>query len=454
MGTFDKLREKAINILRGKAANYNVSWTISESGTWIYPDSKSDTYIEKGYKELPNVYGLIEAILSKSTIVPFEVFKVKSRSKELKYKAMMDSGNYVKALKYKAEAYERVENSIVEQLLLTPNDYQSGTQLNYDIDGYVLLTGNSYLYHMGVGSTHELHSVPSPCVDIKVSGSPFSPKFSYKVNYLENELPGDEVMHFRKWNPIMSGQSPTKQFKGLSPLQSCRLLLGRYKNADLTQGFQFENQGPGGMITGATSTADGLTTEQATAIQDKFKQQHQGVHRAGDILVTPSALTWTAFGLSAVDLNILASKKEMIDELCNVYQYPSDLMGGEKKYNNFEQARKAVITDCVIPLCESRKGILNKFIKSKLKEDVIIEYDYTIFPEMQDDLEKQSRVAMTSYLLTYDERRALMGYDQLKDSERSKVIIPSGLSTLEDLYATEEDVIDEDLLNGNTSTTT
>lgn len=449
MGTFDKIREKAISMLGKKAINLNVKWTISKSGEWIYPDSKSDTYIDKGFKELPNVYGLIEAILSKSTIVPFEVFRVKSRSKELKYKAMMESGNYIKAIKYKAEAYERVENSGIEELLINPNEYQTGTDLNYDLDGYKLLTGNAYAYFIKIGSTMELHSIPSPCVDIKVSGNPFSPKFAYQVNYLENTLKEEEVLHFKKWNPITSGQSPTKQFKGLSPLQSCRLLLGRYKNADLTQGFQFENMGPGGMITGATSTADGLTEEQATAIQDKFKQQHQGVHKAGDILVTPSALTWTAFGLSAVDLNIIASKKEMIDELCNVYQYPSDLMGGEKKYNNFEQARKAAITDAVIPLVEARKSVYNKFIKDVLKEDLVIEYDYTIFPEMQDDLETQSRIAMTSYVLTFDERRAIMGYDQLKDSERKNVIIPSGLSTLEDLYTTEETDINEDLLDAN-----
>ncbi len=449
MGTFDKLREKAINILSKKAINLNVKWTLSKSGEWIYPDEKSSTYIDKGYKELPNVYGLIEAILSKSTIVPFEVFKVKSKSKELKYKAMMESGNYIKALKYKAEAYDKVENSTIEALLLNPNSYQNTCEQNYDIDGYKLLTGNSYLYHIGVGSTHELHTLAAPCVDILVSGNPFAPEFEYKVNYLQNTLPGKDVLHFKKWNPITSGQSPTNQFKGLSPLQSCRLLLGRYKNADLTQGFQFENMGPGGMITGSSTSADGLTTEQATAIQDKFKQQHQGVHKAGDILVTPSALTWTAFGLSAVDLNILASKTEMVNELCNVYQYPSDLMGGDKKYNNFAEARKAVITDCVIPLVEARKGVYNKFIKDVLGESVIIEYDYTIFPEMQDDLEKMARIAEQSTSLTYDERRAIQGYEPLKDSERKFVIIPSGKTTLEDLYTTDTDIIDEESLDPN-----
>lgn len=441
MSIFDFFKKKAINL--------NVNWTLSKSGEWIYPDEKSSTYIDKGYKELPNVYGLIEAILSKSTIVPFEVFKVKSKSKELKYKAMMESGNYIKALKYKAEAYDKVENSVIEALLLNPNSYQNTCEQNYDIDGYKLLTGNSYLYHIGVGSTHELHSLPAPCVDILVKGNPFAPEFSYKVNYLQDTLQGKDVLHFKKWNPITSGQSPTKQFKGLSPLQSCRLLLGRYKNADLTQGFQFENMGPGGMITGATANAGDFTTEQAAAIQDKFKQQHQGVHRAGEILVTPSALTWTAFGLSAVDLNILASKTEMVNELCNVYQYPSDLMGGDKKYNNFAEARKAVITDCVIPLVEARKATYNKFIKDVLGESVIIEYDYTIFPEMQDDLEKMAKIAEASTCLTYDERRAIQGYDQLKDSERKFVIIPSGKTTLEDLYTTDTDVIDEDNLDAN-----
>lgn len=441
MSIFDRFFKKAVNI--------NVNWQLSNTGTWIYPDEKSDTYIGKGYKELPNVYGLIEAILSKSTIVPFEVFKVKSPSKELKYKAMMESGNYIKALQYKAEAYEKVDNSDIELLLLRPNDYQTTNEFYYNIDGYKLLTGNSYAKFFKVGSTMELHSMPAPCVDLLVKGSPFAPKFEYKVNYLENTLSGDEVLHFKKWNPITSGQQPSSQYKGLSPLQSCRLLLGRYKNADLTQGFQFENMGPGGMITGATSTADGLSEEQAIAIQDKFKKQHQGVHKAGDILVTPSALTWTSFGLSAVDLNILASKTEMVNELCNVYQYPSDLMGGDKKYNNFAEARKAVITDCVIPLVESRKSVFNKFIKDVLKQDLVIEYDYTIFPEMQDDLEKQSRVAMTSYILTLDERRSIMGYDQLKESERKNVIVPSGLSTLEDLYVIEETEIDETLLDPN-----
>ena len=99
-------------------------------------------------------------------------------------------------------------------------------------------------------------------------------------------------------------------------------------------------------------------------------------------------------------------------------------------------------------MVEARKGVYNKFIKDVLRESVIIEYDYTIFPEMQSDLLKQSQVAAASNWLTVDEKRSMMGYEPLQESERKNVLIPSGLSTLEDLYSTDGD-IDEEQLDPN-----
>jgi len=64
---------------------------------------------------------------------------------------------------------------------------------------------------------------------------------------------------------------------------------------------------------------------------------------------------------------------------------------------------------------------------------------------MQSDLLKQSQVAAASNWLTVDEKRSMMGYEPLQESERKNVLIPSGLSTLEDLYTTENEIIEEDL---------
>jgi len=151
------------DFLGRKQRNYNVTWTLNKYGEWVYPDEKSDAYINDGYKKLPNVYALIAFILSKTTIVPFEIYKVKSASKERKYKAMMNNPrNFAKALQLKNEAYDKAENTDLEKMLLNPNTYQALEDLWWEIDGYKMLTGNSYLYHIGVGSTNEVHNIPAP----------------------------------------------------------------------------------------------------------------------------------------------------------------------------------------------------------------------------------------------------------------------------------------------------
>lgn len=440
MGFFD--------IFKKARANYNVTWTLNSAGEWIYPNNNSDSYINEGYKALPNVYSVISMILDKSTQVPFEVFKVKNKAKEQKYKALMiDPKNAIKALRYKSEAYDRVENSDLEALLLKPNNYQSINELWFEIDGYKMLTGNSYLYQIGAGSTQELHSIPATCVELHIKGNNFSPEFNYKVSYLDQQLPQEDIYHFKYWNPIVSGKSPNKQFNGQSPLQACRLLLGRYKDADITQGFMFKNMGPVGLLTGDKDTD--ITQDQAISLQDRFKQQHTGVHKANDIIITPSKLSWTSIGLSPVDLNITQGKREMLSEICNVYKVPIGLLSDTNSTeNNMIESRKALITDAVIPLVEARKAVLNKFLAPKFGQDLRIEFDYTVFSEMQEDIQKQSQVAMAAYILTIDERRSIMGYDNLDPGEREKVLIPSGLSTLEDLYSMPDE-INEPLLDPN-----
>lgn len=437
------------NPFRSKRFNPRLSVTINTQGQWVFDnDNRDDSYIKNGYKELPNVYGLISAILKKSTIVPFEVYKVKSLANEKKYKSWMDAGNNpnsIKTKKLKDDSYDQIYGSDIEKLLLNPNDYQTLEELWWEIDGYKLLTGNSYTYMMRLGSKiKELHSIASPFVSLKVKGTPFDPIKSYGISYLEEILTEEDILHFKNWSPVMSSQSPNKQFLGQSPLQACRMLLGRYKDADLTQGFMFKNQGPGGLLTGEKD--NDLTQEQAIEIQDRFRQQHQGTHKANDIIVTPNKMSWTSIGLSPVDLNIIPGKLEMLEELCNAYNYPAELFMSDKKFNNYEQARRAAITDAVIPLVESRKQTLNKYLAPHFGPDIRIEFDYSIFYELQDDLEKQSKIASTMFWTSPNEKRELTGYDRLELDGMDDILIPSGLSKLEDVTGDLND-IDPDKLD-------
>src|SRR5690606_22732350 len=159
----------------------------------------------------------------------------------------------------------------------------------------------------------------------------------------------------KNWNPIVSTKSPANKCWGQSPLMACRRLLGRYRDADDTQGFMFKNQGPGGLLSGETDSE--LNEGPAQAIQDRSRQQHMGTHNANDIIVTPAKLSWTSTGLSPVDLNITEGKHEMLGELCNAYHVPIGMFSDKNSTeNNMVEGRKALITDAVIPLVEGRKG--------------------------------------------------------------------------------------------------
>ena len=450
MNTIQKFLHQAI----GGFSSSKLQWTINNTGEWIYK-SGSKAYIGGGYKALPNVYSIISLILNKSTIVPFEIYKRKNQSKYNKYSAALKCAkttkDYARVIKLKNEALEKVENSDIEKLLNKPNNYQSIEQLWWEVDGYKLLTGNSILYGLPLiegGKPKELHNIPSPLVDLVVLGTPFEPEFKYQVSYLQNPLIGEDILHFKYWNPIADYSTPGQQHWGISPLKSCERLLGRYKDADVTQGFQFKNLGPAGMISGGSSNPDSnLTEEQAIAVQDRFDQQHKGTYKAGSILVTPSNLKWTMFGLSPVDLNIKESKEEIAVELSNVFHVPIGLLSNKNSTeNNVIEGRKQLITDAVIPLVEARKQVLQQKLLPKFGNEFVIEFDYSIFSELQEDLEKLAKTAAAMYWITPNEKRAMTNYDQDPDPDMDKKYFPTGLTALEDLNL-EIDMVDEKLLN-------
>lgn len=420
------------------ANNFNqVTYTLVNN-TWLSPEDNGQTYIDNGYKKLPNLYALIHWIIKKSSIVPFQVMKVKNQGKARKYKTAVKMLNAKtdmhKFLKLKEEAFEEVENSALEKLLDSPNPNQSGVELNEAIDGYLLLTGNSYIYGatpgagMNAKKPKELYVIPSPCVT-PITNDDLEIK-EYEVSYYPNAIEADQVGHLKFFNPISTMENPAESLVGMSPLMACRNLIGKYKSADIAQGAMFTNMGPAGILNGENGE---MSQEQAEAIQDRFVQFHTGTSKAGKISVTPNKLHWTQIGLSPVDLNIIEGKDEILTELCNVYGLPKDLFAGSSaKYDNSGQARKIAITDAIIPIVERRKQMINRWLAPKLAEGEFIEYDYSVFDEMQEDLASKVEWLQKAWQLTPNQVLGELGFEESTDPNMNKIYIPQNLVSLED----------------------
>lgn len=425
----------------------DLTWTLV-NGQFVIDDDRSTTYIDKGYKSLPNLYGIISLIISKSSIVPHETFRVTNQVKYRKYKAQMAGAStpkdYARAMMTKVQAMEKVEGTPLDALLTKPNPHQSIEQLYKSLDGYLLLTGNAYMYGLELGGTpRELHSLIAPSVTIQVGDSFLDPVKGYSLSYMKDPIPAEEVGHIKYWNPVGKYQKVEDLVYGLSPLKSCRTLLGKYREADIAQGSAFSNMGVSGILAG-----DGTLTEaQAIALKDKWKQMYGGSQRAGDIAITSANVQWHKIGLSPVDLNILEGKEEILGELCNVYHVPIGMFTKTNSTeNNMVEGRKMFITDAVIPLVEERKQVINRWLAPKFGDDLIVEFDYSIFQELSEDMDKVVEAAVKSFWVTPNEKRQMTNYDVMPDPNMDKIYMPSGLIPLDEMGMESPDV-DLGLLN-------
>lgn len=448
MGLKELFTGKSKPLEAKQRANYNMTWTLI-NGQFVPDEDKSSTYIDKGYKSLPNLYGVISWMISKTSIVPHETFVIKNQSKYHKYQAQIKNASttrdYAKAMITKAQAMEKVEGTPLDELLYKPNVYQSTQEFYESLDGYLLLTGNAYLYHLQAGGAQELHSLVSPAVTIKTGDSWRNPVSAYAVDYLKETLKADEVGHLKYFNPISIYQKPKDFVYGMPPLMSCRTLLGKYKDADLAQGSAFKNMGVAGFISGVGD----MTETQLQAISKSWKQKYQGASRSNDIAVVSEGVEWHNIGLSPVDLNILESKEEILGEICNVFHLPIGLFTKvNSTENNMVESRKMAITDSIIPICEKRKELINRWLAPKIDKRLHIEYDYTVFSEMSEDMEKLSKALKLIDEITPNEKRQALGYDIMKDPNMDKIYMSTGKLPLDDLNVIEEEV-DEEALNPN-----
>ena len=432
--------------------NYpNIDWRFV-NGQFVVDEDRSSTYIDKGYKSLPNLYGIISLIISKSSIVPHETFRITNQSKYRKYKAQMKSAtttrDYAKAMVTKVQAMEKVEGTELDAILTKPNKYQSIEEFYESIDGYLLLTGNSYIYGMTTGLRNakpkELHSLVAPSVTVKAGDSWREPVQGYSLNFMADMIPADEVGHIKYWNPIASDRKAEDLMYGLSPLKSCRTLLGKYREADIAQGAMFKNMGVSGILSGDGS----LNEQQARSLQDRWKQLYGGSQKAGDIAITSASVKWNQIGLSPVDLNIIQGKEEILGELCNVYHVPIGMFTKvNSTENNMVESRKMFITDSIIPLVERRKQVINNWLAPKFGEGLVVEYDYSIFQELSEDMAKIVDAATKSYWLTLNEKRQMTEYDKSDDPNMDKIYVPSGFVPLDELNMTSVEEINIDGLN-------
>jgi HK97 family phage portal protein len=150
-----------------------------------------------------------------------------------------------------------------------------------------------------------------------------------------------EVIAFRYPNPA-------NQWRGLSPLAAARLAADSASAAMLSNRNIFAN---GVQLGGAIFPKNGVTftAEQAKKLEQDIADRLKGVEKAHKWAVFRGEYGVEEMGITPKDAEFLGLLKWSLEDVCRAYNVPLDLVGGQRTYDNYTGANKALWTDAVIP---------------------------------------------------------------------------------------------------------
>jgi HK97 family phage portal protein len=406
--------------------------------TIVWNPENDDTYINKGYRYNSTIYSIVNLITKAATTIPFQIYQVEKQNDLKRYKALT-SGEFNPQAIYNAKLIQKksmieLEGTALHELLERPNPAQSYNTWLTEIIAYGNLTGNRYIWGISpdsgsnAGKYRELYVLPSQSMEI-VSGGIFNPVKEYTLEYNGTiRIDAEQVCHIKDFNPYYDGTG--SHLYGMSPLKAGLRSLDA-NNEALTTGVRYlQNQTARGVL---MSDEGDINEVQAKQLKEKFRQQYQGSDNAGDVVLSSKKLSWINFGLNASDLSLLEQYNASIKDLCNIYNVPVQLLNNtdSSTYNNMKEAKKALYQNAVIPEMLKIRDELNRWLTPQFGNNLFIDFDFTVIPELQEEMDKVVDQMSKAWWITPNEKRSAMSFGADDENEQmNQYYIPANLLPL------------------------
>ena len=431
---FDRFKNLIVKNAQQTAKEYNKAIYNYLGQSVIWNPENDDNYINEGYRKNATVYSIINLISKAASSVPIHVYEKVDDNQLKRYKAMtsgmMDGTIIHKANMLRKHALVELQHTDLHALLERPNPAQSYASWISEIVAFGKLTGNRYIYGIGpdtgdnFGKYKELYVMPSQIMEV-VSGGILEPIKEYRVEYNgQYSIPADAICHIKDFQPYYDGSG--SHLYGQSPLKAGFRSMTMNNEAAVTGVKYLQNQ----MARGVLMSDEGdLNEVQAQQLKDKFKSNYQSSNNAGDVIITPKKLSWMNFGLSAADLSLIEQYNASVKDLCNIFNVPVQLLNNtdSASYHNMKEAKKALYQNAVIPELLKIRDELNRWLAPKFGEKIYIDFDFSVIPELQEEMDKVVAQMSSAWWLTPNEKRASMSYAEEENEALNDYYVPANL---------------------------
>ena len=142
------------------------------------------------------------------------------------------------------------------------------------------------------------------------------------------------------------------------------------------------------------------------------------------------------------DFDFMEATAEIRNITSNVLNVPDLLIGGKDnaKYNNMQEAKKALYTENIIPAAEQIKSCINRLFQKDFGHNELIDFDTSKIEVLKDNQIELINTLNASEIHTVNEKRKMLNLDSINGAD--EILIKGMPSTLTDVLNGEVEPID------------
>lgn len=392
--------------------NFPEGFGGSTSSTWKFYENATE-----GYQQNPVVYACIELISNATAGIPI---------------VLKENGEII------PEDQADPELKKVIRFLKRPNRYQSMPAFLKMWSIYMQLAGISFIRGANIGMrpyfTNEYYSgmmmklIRPDQMQIVFDDWQELTGFRYVARPSEI-FPPDEIMFTIYPDPI-------NPYSGQSPIRAAAEVIMAHTNAIRWNSSLLKKGGiPMGILTllGVRT----ITDEQREKYQNDFAKNYAGVKNAGSLMVVPGeASKYEKVSSTAVEMDWLSGKQDMMRDVCACFGVPSELLGdpAASTYNNVNEANKAFYQKKILSDDSQFCTELTEWLSPKLKwesRNIEVGFDTSGVECLNENETEKFNRANTAAWITTNEKRKMTGFEEIPGGD--EILVPFSSMPLSDL---------------------
>jgi len=303
-----------------------------------------------------------------------------------------------------------VETHPLLDLLNRPNEEQAGAAFLEAAMGFWLTSGNTYVERVGVENRppaelwvkrpDRMRVIPD--LDNRIRG------YEYEVGGRRHTFERWQIKHLKTWAPL-------DDWYGLSPIQAAARGVDVF-NAGQAHNLALIQNGarPSGAWVSEGRLSDAEFERFKAEVRDAVTTRHRGTP-----IILEGGVTWQELGINPKDLDFLAGQQDAARQIHAAYGVHPVLTGLQVgTFENQRQAQRALAINIILPFLDMLVGEFNEWLAPAYPGRLRLAYDRDAFPalnEDEDSLWNRSSTGWRSGILTRNEARVMLGFDEVDD---------------------------------------